>query len=528
MKRIELNDLTDDRYSDYLKDSSLLQGRADEIVLCYSSKDVVNILNECKKKHTKITIQGALTGICGGAVPDGGCVINMSQMNGIIGMTYNEGRDEFYLIVEPGLSLKDLNNLLKSRAMETSNWSAEDIEVYTRFQTAAAIFFPPDPTESTATIGGMVACDASGACSFKYGSTRNFVEGLRIVTLLQEEVYIKRGQYQYKDINKLFETKSLLPDWHRNAEDLKDVAGLYYKDEMDLIDLFIGSEGLFGVITEVELKLLNAPQVKMGLMLFLNEDNKLIEFINWLRNNMETAAIEYFDKKTLNLLGSFRDLKREIADLPEIADEYRGGLYLEFHLADEEGLEDILSQLFDNLNNFGINEEEQWLALEPSDFEKLKDFRHAVPECVNIRIGEQKLVTPEINKVGTDMAVPDIYLKDVLEMYREDIEDENLNSIIFGHIGDNHLHVNLLPKDFDSYSTSLQIVKSWADRVIAWGGTVTAEHGIGRLKKELLKQMISEKDLDSMRVIKKIIDPSGLINQGVLLDSESKGGFDGI
>jgi len=519
MKRIVMSTPPDDKYSDYLKDSSLLQGKADEIVFCNSSEDVIDIVNECSRDRIKMTIQGAMTGICGGGVPDGGCVINISQMNGITGMTYDEGKAEFSLKVEPGLLLKDLNDLLKSRTMDIRRWSSADVNAYEKFQKAPVKFFPPDPTESTASIGGMVACDASGACSFKYGSTRNFVEGIKVVTALKEEISIKRGQYTYKDLSALFDTISPLPKWQSRCDARKDVAGLYCKDEMDLIDLFIGSEGLLGVITEVELKLADAPQIRMGLMLFLNDNHKLVKFVDWLRNELKPAAIEFFDKNTLEVLSSFRDTKKEIGNLPEIADECHGSLYLEFHLSNEDLLDEIMAQLFDNLGSFGINEDEQWLALESTDYEKLKDFRHAVPECVNALIADRKRLVPQINKVGTDMAVPDIYLRDVLQMYREDIKRENLKSIIFGHIGDNHLHVNLIPDDLNHYSSSLALVKSWAERVVKWGGTVTAEHGIGRLKKEILTQMMTPDELESMKLIKKIIDPGGLINEGILFDS---------
>jgi D-lactate dehydrogenase (cytochrome) len=544
MKRIIISDQTDERNSDYLKDFSQLLGTADEIVICHSSDDVIQILDECSEKNIKMTIQGAMTGICGGAVPDGGCVVNMSEMNGITGMAYYDADNEFHIKVQPGLTLKELNDGILSRSMNTALWSSTDAEAYDKFCSSTKKYFPPDPTETLASIGGMVACDASGACSFKYGSTRKFVEGIKIVTLQSgcaseqcddqtrvraKEVHIKRGQYKYEDINNIFgNTSGLLPGLNHKNSELKDVAGIYYDNEMDLIDLFIGCEGLFGVITEIELKLTEAPEIKMGLMLFLGKNHKIVELVNWLRNEivplpistvrLKPVAIEYFDKNTLDTLNRFRDSKRDIGVLPEIDDIHQGGIYLEFHLDDEELLEDLMTQIFDSLSYFGINQEEQWLALEPSDFERLKKFRHAVPECVNILIADQKAIEPEINKVGTDMAVPGIYLKDVLNMYQNDITDRNLKAIIFGHIGDNHLHVNLIPEDLGTLKSSLDLVMSWADQIIAWRGTVTAEHGIGKQKKELFKRMMSQHDLDSMDLLKKIIEPRGLINQGTLLD----------
>ena len=116
------------------------------------------------------------------------------------------------------------------------------------------------------------------------------------------------------------------------------------------------------------------------------------------------------------------------------------------------------------------------------------------------------------------MAVPNMYLADVLEMYNEDTINSPIKTIIFGHIGDNHLHVNMIPKTIKEYHAAQLLVKSWAEKVILMGGTVTAEHGIGKLKKALLRQMMSDDDIKSMKIIRKIIEPSGLINQGTLLD----------
>ena len=529
MKRIRLNQ-NDDTYSDYLMDSSLLQGHAEELVFCHTTEEVKELLGECYTRKTPMTIQGAMTGICGGAVPSGGCILNLSEMTDITGLRYDETNEEYYIKVSPGLLLKDLNDMILKKRMNTIHWSDEDKISYEHFKQAKPKFFPPDPTESLASIGGMVACDASGACSFKYGSIRRYIEAIKVVALVEgvsEVISIKRGHYTFDDINTLFHHDMPLPSWRAHNNDLKDVAGLYYADDMDLVDFFIGAEGVFGVITEVELKLINAPEIKMGLMLFLDNTHKMVDFIEWLRGVQnydvdplieKPCAIEYFDKHTFEMLNGFRTLKTEISQLPSISDSHQGGLYLEFHLKEESMLDEVMTQLFDSLGTFGINETEQWLALEPSDYEKLKNFRHSVPECVNILVMNQKLLEPSIKKVGTDMAVPNKSLYDVLTMYETDSENKELKTFVFGHIGDNHLHVNVIPKDNNEYHMSLELVKSWGDQVIKWGGTVTAEHGIGKLKKELLKQMMTNRDIESMETIKKIIDPFGLINQGTLLD----------
>lgn len=529
MKRIKLNS-NDDLYCDYLTDSSLFQGHAESLVFCHSTEEVKQLLLECYHGHIPLTLQGSRTGLCGGATPKGGCILNLSEMSDITGLSYDNNRDTFFIKVSPGLSLNELNEALMSKKMNTSNWSNEDQTSYELFKKSSSKFFPPDPTESLASIGGMVACDASGACSFKYGSTRHHVESLKVVTFMNEipeELTINRGHYTYEDINALFNHDNFLPKWHRHNSEIKDCAGFYYDDGMDLIDLMIGGEGLLGVITEITLKLSNTPDIKMGLILFLDKKDKMVEFIDWLRGDIigsfeplitKPSAIEYFDKNTFEMLNSFRSLKTEINQLPKLSEAYEGGLYIEFHLNEETILDKIMVQLLDQLKYFNLNEREQWLAIEPSDYEKLKNFRHSVPECVNILVANQKKIEPSIKKVGTDMAVPNGFLNKVLEMYEYDMLNSNLKTIVFGHIGNNHLHVNMIPIDKNEYNRSLELLTSWAGQVIKHGGTISAEHGIGKLKKDMLRQMMTEEDIKSMKVIKKIIEPSGLINQGNCFD----------
>lgn len=510
--------------SDYLKDESQLVGKADVIYFCTTIKEVEKVLGDCYKTNTPITIQGALTGICGGAVPNSGTIINLTEMNDILGMSYNTDIEKYIIKVQPGLLLRDFNRFIKSKKINTAKFNFESLKTYNRFVSDKLFMFPTDPTETLASLGGMVACDASGACSYKYGSIRNYVHGITLVTPVKT-IYIRRGTYKYSELpNILGVNIESLPAWKCNTTNIKDVAGLYYNQNMDLIDLIIGSEGVFGIITDVELILLEEPNIRSGIMLFLNKKNRVVDFVNMLRNDQNIlfkqgiAAIEYFDDKSLKLLNDFREVNITIKKLPILKDGYYGSLYLEFHLEAELDLDELLMNISDEMHEYGINEEDQWLGIDSSDFEKLKLFRHAVPECVNILIANKKQVDSRIRKVGTDMSVPNELLSDTLLMYQNDISKQGLSSVIFGHMGDNHLHVNLIPNTYKEYLLSKDTIISWASYITVNGGSVTAEHGIGKLKKELLKLMVRKDDIIAMKNIREIFEPKGLINQGTLLD----------
>jgi D-lactate dehydrogenase (cytochrome) len=146
----------------------------------------------------------------------------------------------------------------------------------------------------------------------------------------------------------------------------------------------------------------------------------------------------------------------------------------------------------------------------------MKAFRHAVPEHVNGIIGRRKRDVPGLHKVGTDMAVPDERLEDALALYRSRLGESGLEHVIFGHIGDNHLHVNILPRSEEELERAMDLYGTFAEEVVEMGGSVAAEHGIGRLKKLFLPIQFDEEELAAMQAVKDVLDPQGLFNPGVL------------
>ena len=146
----------------------------------------------------------------------------------------------------------------------------------------------------------------------------------------------------------------------------------------------------------------------------------------------------------------------------------------------------------------------------------MKQFRHAIPESVNLIIDEQRKSFHNIRKLGTDMAVPDRYFEDAYFLYKKRLEKAALDYVIFGHIGNNHLHVNIIPKNDEDFEKGLLEYINIAKQIVQWGGTVAAEHGIGKTKKKLLKLMYGEKSIQEMIELKKLFDPKVLLNQGNL------------
>jgi D-lactate dehydrogenase (cytochrome) len=509
MKKVEDFSL----YQDYLQDESLLSGRASKLYFVENTEDVEEITKFCYQNEEIITIQGGLTGICGGAVPNGGVILNVSKMNKVLAYEYDEKKDEYYLQVEAGILLQDLNQMIQAgRIIEDEKW-----------------IFAPDPTETMASLGGMIACDASGACSYGYGSVREFVEGVKIVTPFKT-LDVSRGQYKYSDLVDLLELdldqdkKEGLLKLRRHNHNLKDVAGIYYDEDMDLVDLFVGSEGIFGIITEVKIRLIRQPVYEMGIMVFLKKESDTISFVNWLRreeckengNHKRPVAIEYFHHDTLMLAKKYRKDKIAFSALPEIRESFAGAIYVEYHFDEDWMLDKVFDELMEGIELFQLNECEQWMGVEPSDYKKLKEFRHAIPECINHLVSLAKQKDERIHKIGTDLSVEDKNLSTVMNLYEKTINETEIQTYIFGHIGNNHLHVNLIPANYEQLLFGKMIVKEWALKIIKLKGSITAEHGVGRIKKELFYDMISKSEMEHMKELRKLFDPKQLINSGVL------------
>jgi len=480
-------------HADFLRDESRRTGTADRIAFPRTESEVLEALAEARANRMPVTTQGARTGIAAGAVPEGGLVLNLSRMDQIHAPRGNAVR------VQPGASLDAVRAALPPH-----------------------LYFSPDPTETTASIGGMISCNSSGALSYLYGPTRNHVLGLRVATLSGEILDLRRGRDKADGLRfRLGALSGTLPPLPRPA--VKNAAGYFTDPHMDLVDLFIGSEGTLGVVTEATLRLLPAPGAVWGLMAFLPSSSSAAGFVDALRQSSRggpapLAAIEYFDSRALRFLGEHAE---ELASQGISAPPLREGascIYAEWHAPAAPAAEAALMAAAELLPGFGADPDASLLADNPHDIEKLKLFRHAVPELVNSAIDERRKIHPGLVKLGTDMSVPDSRLADILALYEADLAASGLEHLIFGHIGANHLHVNILPRHPADYAAGRALYARWAAQVIAWGGSIAAEHGIGKLKRDLFRQMAGEESIRKMRDLKKLLDPGWLLNPGTLLE----------
>lgn len=513
-------------FEEYLRDESRKTGSADTISFPADEGQVREIMRKLRSKGTSVTIQGARTGITAGAVPQGGHILNLERMDRVTGIRYDKNKDAFVVIVQPGLILSRLREMISAKDFNKDGWQDSSLKVLKLFESSGEWFFPPDPTETSASIGGMTACNASGARSYLYGPTRKYVEALGIILADGSALRLERGENTAEGLNFNIVTDSgrilygRLPEYP--MPDVKNAAGYFSNAGMDLVDLFIGSEGTLGVIASIELRLLRKPACIWGMTAFLPGIEGTLSYVKALRaeskknRDFMPAAIEYFNDSALELLKNIKKTNDAFSSLPDLPAMPAHAVYTEFHGENESQVCNMAMSASEILENCGGDSDKTWLAASPAEMERMLTFRHAVPEAVNLTIDKLRKYDPGLVKLGTDMAVPDDRLEEVMCMYNAGLDEAKLYSVIFGHIGNNHVHVNILPRSMEEYSAGKALYSIWAQKVSGMGGTVSAEHGIGKLKTALLAQMYGEKSVLKMRELKSIFDPEGLLNRGNL------------
>ncbi|HYV24635.1 MAG TPA: FAD-binding oxidoreductase [Pyrinomonadaceae bacterium] len=494
-----------DEIQDFLSDASHLRGgHADRVVFPENAEEVAEILSEANRTKTQVTVSGAGTGTVAGRVPFGGTVIATDKLNRLKSVAKNDSGGR--AIAEAGVRLIDLQ-----RAAESEH-----------------LIYPPDPTERSCFIGGNIATNASGSRTFKYGPTRSYVERLQIALTTGNVIDLRRGDVHANNRHitiplpngRVIEAE--LPSYEM-PHVRKHASGYFVAPDMDAVDLFIGSEGTLGVIVEAEVRLLPKPEGLLSGVVFFDDEANLLSFVREARErslatrvtspslsdgtsrSLDARALEYFDVESLAFL------RQKYGTIPESA---VGAIFFEQETTTltEDLLMSAWLELIETHHALG---DESWFATNGQDHAKLREFRHALPVLMNEWFAQHTQ-----KKVSTDMAVPDAAFAGMLKFYQESLVGGNLRYTIFGHIGDNHVHVNILPRNDDEATKAWEIYRRFIRRAVEVGGTISAEHGIGKLKREYLAQLYGDAHLREMAKLKRAFDPAGILGRGNMFDEE--------
>jgi FAD/FMN-containing dehydrogenase len=352
-----------------------------------------------------------------------------------------------------------------------------------RAAAASGLLFAPDPTsEEECTIGGAIACNASGARTFKYGATRRHVRALRVALANGDIIDLRRSDLE------------------------KNTVG--YAFAHDPIDWFIGSEGTLGIIVEAELSLLPLPKKIIGLAALFPTEASALGFVVSARESLSVAprCIEYFDEKAL-------EIARASDSTRELSEDANAMVYVE---------EELQGEMEDALEMWAALVEQSGPDIEPLIFEgegqlrEARRIRHSIPATMNERGGEHRQSGGR--KLSTDWAVPYRVLSDAITAARALATEAGIHqAVIYGHAGNGHPHQNFIARDSREVHTIEEVIEQTLKLVIGMGGTVAAEHGIGKIKRRWLPLQMNELQISMMRAVKKELDPLGILAPGNIL-----------
>ena len=489
-----------DVLASFLEDAAHFPGgHAAGLATPATEADVVEIV----RSATAVLPIGAQSSLTGGATPMGDVLLSTSRLNRILDI----GPD--FVRVQAGVTLTDLDAALA----------------------AAGKYYPPTPTFMGAFVGGVIATNAAGAATFRHGVTRHWVQSLRVVLADGERLALRRGTAAAS-------TRVPVPAY-RPPRVPKCSAGYFAADDMDLVDLFIGSEGTLGVITEATLRVIPQRPAMCLAFVTLRDRSAALRLVRSLRRearHLGVSAIEHMDARCLALLREDGVDRRCGVRLP---DDSRMALLVTLELPPATTSRDAYDQIgraSDAAADVPLNAFCRACAAAgvldrvdiavPGDDRRaaqLRAVREAVPAAVNARIGAAKQhIDGRISKAAADMIVPFDRVAELMCLYDEEFHRRGLDAAIWGHISDGNLHPNALPRSFAEAESAQDAILVFGRAVVQMGGSPLAEHGVGRnpIKQRLLRELYGAAGITQMRAVKRALDPEWKLAPGVLFPPE--------
>jgi D-lactate dehydrogenase (cytochrome) len=419
----------------------------------------------------------------------------------------------------------------------------------------AGRYYPPMPTFTGAFVGGTVATNAAGAATFKYGTTRDWVLALTVVLPNGDVLDVERGHtLAHADGHfelELADRRVRIPiPKYRMPAVPKLSAGYFARPGMDLVDLFVGSEGTLGVVTTVTLRVLPVrPAICLALVPFKNR-NLGMRFVRRLRETaaetwrekdargIDISAIEHMDRRALALV---REDGLDRANGVVIPSDAELALLVTLELpagtrsdqafeqigraADSDAPDTPIVRFCSMLSNAGVQDDVE-IAV-PGDAPRARQLlavREAVAAAVNQRVGLAKQsIDPRIEKIAGDLLVPFDRVEELVGACEAEFHRRGLDAAVWGHISDGNLHPNVIPRSMADVESGRSAVLALGREAIRLGGVPLAEHGVGRnrVKQELLVELYGREGIEEMRSVKRAIDPSWKLAPGVLFPEKA-------
>jgi D-lactate dehydrogenase (cytochrome) len=481
----------------YLEDAAHFPGgHAAALARPASVEEVAWVL----KNADRVLAIGAQSSLTGGATPAGDVILSTERLTSI-----RVSGDR--VVAGAGVRLRDLQETLGQHGC----------------------WFPPVPTFLGATVGGVIATNAAGAATFKYGAVRPWVRALSVVLANGDILRLTRDEVESHDGHFVVDTSSgprridvpaiVMPQVPKCS------AGFFSAPGMDLIDLFIGSEGTLGVIVDAELDIRPRPGGVCWILVPLPTEAQAIALTADLRDEdrLDVAAIEHIDRRSLDVLREDGVDARLGVALDPRADVL---LLVQIELAEAQfvhGLEDaLLERLASVLDKYGVTDSAEIVL--PSDARRAAAFvelRESVPAGVNRRVALAHASDERVHKTAADMIVPFAAFEPMMRACRDLASTAGLDLAVWGHISDGNVHPNVIPRHYGDVERGKRLILQLGERVIAMGGSPLAEHGVGRnpVKQRLLRMLYGRQGVASMQRIKLSFDPTSKLAAGLLFET---------
>ncbi len=419
------------------------------IVFPESIDDIREIIIFANKQNIPLVPSGGRTGLSGGAVASSSeLVVSLDRMNKII--DFNE--TDRLLTVEAGVTTQEIQD----------------------FASEHNLYYPIDlSSKGSSQIGGNIATNAGGLHVIRYGLTRNWIKGLRLVT----------GNADILDLNRGL---------------TKNATGY------DLKDLFIGSEGTLGIICEATVELTEKPKDSLILLLSVSDISVSGEILKSFRNSFVLNAFEFFTDSAVKHIDTISKTKFPIKN------SYY--LLIDIECTTEDELLKVES-LYNDFNNRAIISDGV-ISQNAKQYKELWSFRENITESISVYLTYKNDISVKPSQIP-------LFIKDIETILTRDYPD--FDTILFGHIGDGNIHISILkPHEFDK-AEFLNICKEVNNHiyrtVASYGGSISAEHGVGMIKRPYLMYTRTSKEIELMKDIKSVFDKNNILNPGKIFPS---------
>ena len=413
-----------------------------------NTRQISEIMKICNEKEIKVTVRGGGTSVVGGSIPtEDGIVLSLEHLNKIIEID----PETMTATLQPTVITGDIN---------------KEAEMH-------GLFYPVDPASvDSCTIGGNIATSAGGMKAVKYGTTKDYVMGLTMVT--PEGDIIRTG-----------------------GKIRKNAAGY------NLTGLMVGSEGTLAIITEIILKLVPLPKYFISLLVgFENLSDAAIAVSELLKSGNTPCSIEFYDHQIIEIIKSTSDSDVPLPDMG-------AHLIVQFDSRDQNSLEEQYMEAGEFLMELGALD--ILIASQRPMEERLWSIRRGIRDSV-------REVSPII--VAEDVAVPINRINELVNHIEKIAEKWNVKIVTFGHAGDGNAHIDIMKGQIDDTRWNSEIddiIKDIVKIAIELGGTISGEHGIGMTKNKYINIQYSSKELELMHKIKYAFDPKNILNPGKAL-----------